>query len=174
VSTADAARSMQAMLDEWQCRKAVETYWYAEANQDIDLLASVFTEDGVWGPAAGQAEIRKLAQHFIDTSDIASQHVVPHEVRLDVDGDTARGGIKGVAFIRERTGGSDNTENTDDTVVVVGIAYAMEYRRVAGEWKIASMTAPKLGKAEPLDTEWHFAVPNSEVTYDVSGGDSLG
>ena len=55
----DIDAEQRTLLDRLACRTLHETYSYAEIVRDADLLADVFTDDGVWGVAHGRDGIRQ-------------------------------------------------------------------------------------------------------------------
>lgn len=153
---------LRQMADQWACQKLHEKYWYAEAVRDVDMVCSVFTDDARYGKAVGIDEIRSTVEGYMrgmDGSVLENFHIIPIVTNLEVKGDTARGEIRGVAFIRIKR--TDGTES----VLGMGIAYLDEFLRTKTGWKISAMRGIESGFDAAHDTTWQFAAENAAVPF---------
>lgn len=143
---------LRRFADQWACQKIHEKYWYAEAKRDVDMICSVFTEDGRYGKNTGMAEIRKQVEIYMSHMGpvIENYHVLPISVDIQVEGDRAQGEIRGVAFnpIRKRDGSLK--------VLVVGVGYLNDYVRTPDGWRISGMRGIERGWEVPHDTTWMY------------------
>jgi hypothetical protein len=150
------------IADQWACQKLHEKYWYAEAVRDVDQVCSVFTPDARYGSAVGIEEIRKTVEGYMrgmDGSVLENYHIIPIVVDLEVTGATAKGEVRGVAFIRVSR--PDGTES----ILGMGIAYLDEFVRTEEGWRISAMRGIESGFAAPHDTTWQFAAENVTVPF---------
>ena len=98
-----------------------------------ELITTIFTEDGVWegkgiGRAEGHAEIRELFEGFQKAIKF-SQHMVQNPI-IDVDGDTASGRWYFFGTFKYYR---------NDQARWQAARFHETYRKVDGEWKIASL-----------------------------------
>jgi hypothetical protein len=151
---AAAAERVQAMLDEWDCLKLQQQYWYAESLRDPDLFTAVFTEDATCGPVTGHDAIRALAASFMGEGSILASLLhryapAPVLVDFEVDGDTARGKVFGMSYHHYRS--SDGV----DRMRIVSSGYDNEYARTPDGWRIKRMSG--IDEPDTLhDTYWRF------------------
>jgi hypothetical protein len=144
--------ALRNVADQFQCQKLQERYWYAEAIRDPEMIASCFADDGQYGKACGMEEIRSICRHNMAHMDmvIENYHIVPIAPDIEVKGDTARGDVRGLAFITVRK--VDGSQK----VVGLGIGYRNEYVRTKDGWKFSSMYGIHSGPDDFHDTTWIF------------------
>jgi hypothetical protein len=149
---------LRRFADQWACQKIHEKYWYAEAKRDVDMICSVFTEDARYGKNSGQAEIRKQVEIYMGHMGpiIENYHVLPISADIQIDGDRAKGEIRGVAFNPFR--GKDGALK----VLVVGVGYLNEFVRTPDGWRISSMGGIEGGLDVPHDTTWKYVADQAE------------
>ena len=157
----DEARVLR-MVDQWECQKLHEKYWYFEGKRDVEAICAQFTDDAYYGGARGKSEIRAKVQGYMSSMGdvLENYHLLPIAVDIDDDGDRARGEIRGVAFIRMRRGEQVN-------VIGLGVGYIDEFVRTADGWRIASMRAIDPATESPHDTTWRFEVPEGSATFSI-------
>jgi ketosteroid isomerase-like protein len=152
----------QRLLDEFACRRLIEAYWYTESRRDADALADLFTADGRWGSATGREELVTQAQGFFTMmAGIAQNPTGFAGVDLRVDDDHATGFVHGIAhLVVPRDGGPT-------TIVVVDAVYDLEFRREAGEWRIARMCG-LVDPSAPHDATFQFEAPATAIDFGMA------
>jgi hypothetical protein len=146
------------MVDQWECQKLHEQYWYAEAKRDVDAVCAVFCEGARYGTATGRDQIRAKVQGYMNIMGnvLENFHIAPIIANIAVEGDRASGEIRGVGFIKMLADGAEK-------IVTVGIGYFDEFVRTPEGWRIASMQAIDPVTDAPHDTTWQFETPVTAV-----------
>jgi ketosteroid isomerase-like protein len=154
-AAAGSARSLesrlQELLDKEEIRELVQRYARALDRCDLELMKSVFHDDGVFehadhykGPAHGFCE---HAVGFLSTLG-PLQHFVCQQL-IEVHGETAYGESYGLAFHRAH----DPSGKAFDAIV--GARLLDRYTRRNGAWKIAHRKTVVEWSADPW-TEEHW------------------
>ena len=143
---------LRPIADQLACQKLQQRYWYGQAKRDPDIVCSVFTDDARFGQIHGLDRIRAQTEMYMAHMGpvLESHHIIPVVADIHVDGDHARGEVRGVAFMRMRA--ADGSEN----VTVLGIGYLDEFVRTPDGWRISAMRGIESGFAAPHDTTWRF------------------
>jgi hypothetical protein len=143
---------LSLVADQWECQKLHEQYWYHEATHDPEAILELFTEDAQYGPHDGKAAIRKYVSNVATTlkNVFENFHVIPVIPKITINGDTATGEVRGVAFIRLRK------PDGSIKVVVLGVGYEDEFHRTPEGWRIAKMRGIECGFDDMHDTTWRF------------------
>jgi hypothetical protein len=145
---------LRDFADQYACEKLQERYWYAEAIRDHDMIASCFGPDARYGASRGMDEILDTCRRNMETVRnmvIENFHIVPATPGIKVNGDTAHGEVRGIAFIRVRN--ADGKEK----ILGIGVAYLNDYVRTREGWKFSAMRGVDVGFDDFHDTTWIFA-----------------
>lgn len=135
-SMAPSPRDLEALLEKQAIVEFVHAYSRAVDRCDFELLASLYTEDGIddhaglyCGPAPGFVAWLRDALVGVDAT---THHV--HNVTIALDGARAEGEVYLTAYNRLR---SDDGTLSD---FVQGLRYLDRYRRDSGRWRFARRT----------------------------------
>lgn len=130
------AAAVRELLDKQAITELVYNYSRAVDRRDFELLASLYTTDGVddhaglySGDAAGFVDWLREALEGVD---ITTHHV--HNLLLAIDGDRAEGEVYVTAYNR-----IPNAQNDWDDFLQ-GLRYLDRYRREDGGWRFSHRT----------------------------------
>jgi len=131
----DALQARISRIEDLEAIKQLKARYCAICDDGHDPVAitSVFTEDGIWegtgiGTARGHAEIRQLFEGFRQAMTF-TQHMTMNPI-IELDGDRASGVW---TFFGPFTMTKGNRARWQAT------RYAEQYKKVAGDWKIAHL-----------------------------------
>lgn len=130
---------LRRMLIEHQCRKLMVRYCYHIDRRDAAGFAGIFTEDGMYKPAAEPAPLhgRRAILEWVRAypPDRFGRHVCTNALVEVIDEDHARGTSCGVVFREPQPrDGEISTRVTPRSV----IEYFDTFRRTPHGWRIAS------------------------------------
>ena len=155
MSTLDLERRIRVLEDIEEIKRLKARYnSYCDDSYDVDGIAGLFTEDGIWdggsfaltrrhrGVAVGRAQIRKFFENNSDTLPFAV-HMVMNPI-IEVDGDTATG----IWYLFQA-----GTVAAGNQAIWGAARYDDEYRRVDWEWKIKHLRLTSFFWT-PFDEGW--------------------
>ena len=149
----------RVLLDQLACKTLHDTYSYAEIVRDADLLAGIFTDDGVWGEARGREAVRAQACAFFELMEpLASLRIAPAGWHVDVDGDAAVGRFFVSSTIKVVT------PDGGERIVVCDADYHVEFVRTDDGWRIAVMRGP-VGAQLPHDSTLQGEMPSVPIDF---------
>jgi len=134
--------ALELMWAERACERLVYRYAWLVDSGEAAGIADLFTQDGAWAagdsePMRGRDGIRAGFTARQAVTRRQSRHVMTN-VLIDVDGDTATGRVYLVNYRHDSTTGVAERPAPSDAPKFVG-EYNLEFRRVNGEWLIASL-----------------------------------
>lgn len=138
--TVQANLSVTDLADIEAIRRLSHDYAWAVDNSQLDVLMSLFTEDGEWDSTAfgmgierGHDALRVFFEGLIDNTQSRCHMAMNH--RIDVDGDTASATVYLHAYVITKVEG-----RRDESVGY----YADDYVRTAQGWQIKRRIANPL------------------------------
>jgi hypothetical protein len=126
---------LQKVEDELALNRLIQDYTVRLTSRDFDGYVALFAPNGTWRNGAtlktGHAEIKAMLVAMFPNTPAGyvnnNSYMLVSNIRLDIDGDHAKGWSRQLSIIRGKDG--------DPTPVLSGM-YEDEFVRLNGQWKI--------------------------------------